>query len=54
MKNLRKANLRRTRITMNGLRKFLVPPEILIFRELRRLELMERQLPMAILSHHVD
>jgi hypothetical protein len=55
MKMNRKNIFRRVRANNSlGLRKFMVPPAVLIFRELRRLELMERQPPMAALAHHVD
>ena len=54
MKTMRKNNFRRTRSSLNGLRKFMLPPSVLIFSELRRLELMERQPPTAVLTHHID
>jgi hypothetical protein len=54
MKTNRKSNFRRMRANgLMGLRKFMVPPAVLIFRELRRMELMERQ-PLATLAHHID
>ena len=54
MKTNRRINYRRPRGTLGGLRKFLMPPEVLVFRELRRLELLERYARFPALLHHLD
>lgn len=48
MKTNRKNQLQREKMISSGLRKFLIPPEMIILQELRRIELMQRPLPVTI------
>lgn len=53
-KNHRKNNARRSSpVFSGGIQKFLVPPAVLLYRELRRLELQDR-LPPPLNLHHID
>jgi hypothetical protein len=43
MRANRKTNGRRVKVAWGGISKFMVPPELLVMSELRRMEALERQ-----------
>jgi hypothetical protein len=46
-----KASSQRPKIGFGEIPRFQIPPSVLIFRELRRMEQRERQLPSSYLTH---